>query len=218
LISSPAKAGTVTIFSENFDELATGPFVTSAGIFSTINGTNVDIVGTTGVGYGSGLCLSPESVNCVDLDGSLGSNPEGQLQLTTPITLTPGSYTLSFQLIGSGARSGFAPPSSTTTVEFGANGCTSGCLYYNSGITLGQTDVVDGNISTPITISTTQTNVYLTFISDTPGYIGALLDNVSLTETTSSSSAPEPGTMVLLGSALLGLGGLGRLRARRNSR
>ena len=41
---------------ENFDELTAGAAVTSAGAFSTINGTNVDIVGP---GFAPALSFLP---------------------------------------------------------------------------------------------------------------------------------------------------------------
>src|ERR1700728_4721773 len=67
-----AKAGTVTIFSENFDELTPGPGQTSAGGLSTIDNTNIDILGDLNDGvngsYFPALCHAPESGNCLDLD------------------------------------------------------------------------------------------------------------------------------------------------------
>ena len=91
-----ASLHAAVILSENFDELTANLGVTSVGAFSTINGTNVDIVGP-GDGFGS-LCAAPASGNCVDLDGT-GGNPQGQLQ--SNMTFAPGSYLLSFDLIGS---------------------------------------------------------------------------------------------------------------------
>ena len=83
------------LLSENFDELTTALGVVSAGDFSTINGTNVDIVGATN-GWGA-LCAGAESGNCIDMDGS-GGNPIGQLESNT--LFSAGTYLLSFDLVG----------------------------------------------------------------------------------------------------------------------
>jgi hypothetical protein len=213
LVPSPAKAGTVTIFDENFDETTPALGVFSAGIFSAVNNTNVDIVGP---GVFPTLCAGPESGACVDLDGSTAgdSSSEGQFQLTTPLDLAPGSYTLSFDLIGSQRGN-----QTTTTVAFGLPGCSGfTCIYYNPAITLSSADDSSGVISVLVSVSVDTPNVNLSFTSDTPGFQGALLDNVSLAEnvvTTEDTVTPEPGTIVLLGSALVGLGGLSRLRVLR---
>jgi len=64
-----------TLFTENFNELTPMLNATSVGGFSTTGGTNVDIVG--GSVFGS-LCVAPEAINCVDMDGSNG-NMQGVL-------------------------------------------------------------------------------------------------------------------------------------------
>src|ERR1700685_3891227 len=84
----PAARGSV-LLSENFDGLTQHLDVTSAGAFTTIGGTNVDIVRNPGP---FPLCNGPESGNCVDMNGS-GGNPQGQLQST--MVFGPGNYLLS---------------------------------------------------------------------------------------------------------------------------
>jgi hypothetical protein len=185
LLVSSALADSVTL-KENFDELTPALGVTAAGAFSAINGTNVDIVG--GALFGS-LCALPESGNCIDLDGS-GGKSQGDLETTTAITLNPGiRYTLSFDLIGS--QRGVT---TSTTVSLGP---------YLKTFVLGSTDDKDGIVSVQFTVPST-TVTHLEFRSNTPGNEGALLDNVSITSSP-TSTVPEPSSLVLLGSGLLGL-------------
>ena len=152
---------TSVILQENFDELTQRDAVTSAGAFTAINGTNVDIVG-------GAVCVSPESGNCLDMNGT-GGNPQGDIE-SGSITLNPGvQYTLSFNLIGS--QRGVT---TSTTVSFGP---------YSQTFNLASNDDTSGIVSVPITVSST-TTTNLQFKSNTSGNIGALLDNVLITSGT----------------------------------
>ena len=131
--------------------------------------------------YG-GLCVAPESGNCVDLDGSTGA--AGQISSGT-LTLAPGTYTLSFDLIGS--QRGVTD---STTVTLGS--------LYDETFVLASGDDTDGIVSTTFTVTST-TDAQLIFTSNTPGNIGSLLDNVDLVAT------PEPATFSLMAIGLLGL-------------
>src|SRR5215469_2761306 len=97
-----------SLLSENFSGLTDALAVTSAGAFSTINGTNVDIVGPS---LFPSLCATPESGNCIDMAGTNG-NSQGQLR--SNMLFPAGHYLLSFNLIGSQRGT-----TASTTVTFG---------------------------------------------------------------------------------------------------
>lgn len=176
----PVSMFASVVLTENFDELTPVASATSVGQFSAISGTNVDITGALNGSYFPGLCVAPESGNCVDMDGTNG-NPQGILQSNT--TFPAGTYYLSFMLIGSQRGN-----TTSTTVTFGP---------YNQTFTLASGDVSSGIVSN-MQVTLTAPSV-LTFTSNTPGNIGALLDNVLITTTpaTTPSGVPAPSTMWL---------------------
>jgi hypothetical protein len=184
-----------TILSEDFEGATPQLTVTTAGQFSTINGTNVDVVAASN-GWGL-LIVPPEAGNAVDLGGT-GGNPFGQLQ-SAAITLNPGTYSLSFDLVGS--QRGVT---TTTNVNLAP---TSGPSLYNQDFTLTSTDDTSGLVNDAIfTVTGSPETVYLTFsLLDGATNIGSLLDNVSI-----ESAVPEPGSLLLLGSGLTALAGLVR--------
>ena len=168
------------ILSENFDELMAQQGVMSAGAFSTINNTNVDIVANGGL-FGF-PCQPPESGNCVDMDGTYGYGGDPQGQLQSNMLFPAGSYLLSFDLIGSQRGT-----TASTTVTFG---------NYNQTFTLTSYDDTGGIVVNELV--TLSSPGHLLFVSDTPGNIGDLLDNVVV-----STPTPEPSSLLLMGSALL---------------
>jgi len=194
-----ALAPAASLLSENFDELTPMLTATSAGAFATIGGTNVDIVG--GALFGS-LCAAPESGNCIDLDGTNG-NSQGDLQTTSAIMLTPGvNYFLSFDLIGSGRG-----VTTSTSVTFGP---------YSQTFSLTSSDTTSGIVSNQLVTVSTPTAADLNFTSNTPGNVGALLDNVTITSGTTAT--PEPSSGVLLLSAAIATTALLRFCRRAASR
>jgi hypothetical protein len=194
-LPAPGFAAT-TLLSENFNALTPQLSATSAGAFSAISGTNVDIVG--GGLFGS-LCVAPEAGNCIDLDGT-GGNSQGVLRSNTAFTLMPGvNYFLSFDLIGSQRGN-----TTSATVTFGP---------FSQTFTLASSDVSSGIVSNELVTVSAPTTTFLTFTSDTPGNVGTVLDNVVITSSGNPvTGVPEPGTLGLLA---LGLAGVGLARRKR---
>jgi hypothetical protein len=181
-----AAAANSVILQENFNELTPRLTVTAVGSFSAVGGTNVDIVG--GALFGN-LCVSPESGNCVDLNGS-GGLSQGMLRTTIPITLHPGTtYTLSFDLTGS--QRGVT---TSTTVTFGP---------YSQTFVLASNDDTHGIVNVSITVHS-PTQAFLEFDSNTPGNVGALLDNVRISSGT--TVVPEPTTLLFMLTGFAGIG------------
>jgi hypothetical protein len=181
------------LLDENFNELTPQLAVTSAGAFTAIDGTNVDIVG--GSLFGN-LCVAPEAGNCIDLDGS-GGNAQGVLRSNSYFLLQPGvDYYLSFDLIGSQRGN-----TTSASVNFGP---------YSETFTLASGDDTSGIVSNELVTVKVPTITYLTFSSNTPGNVGTVLDNVEVTSR--KAGVPEPGT---LGLAALGMAAVGFIRRRR---
>ena len=72
-----------TELSENFDAVKPELTLADAGAFHTLNGTNVDVLGS---GLQANLCAAPETGNCLDMGGT-GGNPQAVLQTVNAICL-----------------------------------------------------------------------------------------------------------------------------------
>jgi hypothetical protein len=83
-------------------------------------------------------------------------------------------------------------------------------VFDNSGTSAADMGWVDRTVAD---LLATDGTMYLQFTSLTPGFSGPALDDVRLVGT--QSVVPEPSTVVLLASGLLGLGGVGLRRRRR---
>jgi hypothetical protein len=182
LLMAPAACKADGI-SENFNAVTPALNATNIGSFFTVTGGTVDIVG--GALFGN-LCVAPTSGNCLDMDGSTGQ--AGQIS-SAMMSLAPGTYTLSFDLIGS--QRGLT---TSTTVMLGS--------LFNQTFTLGSSDVSSGIVNDTIIVGA-PTTAALVFTSNTPGNIGALLDNVNFAA--ASVATPEPATLSLLGIGFVGL-------------
>ncbi len=174
------------IFSENFNTVATGLNKTGTVGGFTVTSGNVDVVGTFSTSIASNLCVSPELINCVDLNG----NTPGTLT-SSSISLGVGTYTLSFDLNGT-----LRGNSSSTTVSLGS-------FTQTYVLTTSQKNVY----SIPITVATAGTS-HIVFKSNLPGSSGALLDNVELTGPPAGGGGGGGGTVPEPASGLLMLGGV----------
>jgi hypothetical protein len=121
--------------------------------------------------------------------------PRGPDQLRAP-HVDPGTYTLSFDLIGS--QRGTDP---STTVNLGS--------LYDQTFALGSTDDTDGIVSYTFDVSSTTVAPLIFTSNDGPSDVGALLDNVDLAAV-GPTPAPESATLLLIAIGFLGLLTLGR--------
>jgi PEP-CTERM motif len=112
------------------------------------------------------------------------------LQSVSAIMLQPGTnYYLSFDLIGS--QRGLT---TSATVDFGP---------YEQTFVLASNDDSSGIVINQLVTVSTATMAFLTFTSNTPGDIGSVLDDVTITD--QSSTTPEPGTLALVSSGVVAL-------------
>lgn len=193
---SVAPSQAAVIFEDNFNGENGGSADLNYDNFSNwkvSNGT-VDLIGNGSWDYypGNGLY--------VDLDGSTG---DAGKMTSRNFTLAPGNYEMNFTLRGS--KVGSVTDSLYVSVEVG--------LVMQHLIILGPTDPFSYYIA-PFTVSTAQ-DAYIVFDHLGGDNIGIILDDVRLTSVSNGSAVPEPSTLLLLGSGLLGLVGYGKRRMKK---
>ncbi len=189
LLAAPhnAIALPITLLSDNFNSENGGFGLLNYSGFANWNVTD----GSVDLSDRNSFGLTPPTDLVVDLDGT--TNNAGRLESKTTFALGPGAYELRFDLAGN-KRPGF-PPLDTVTVSLGN--------IFSEDFTLSTFD--------PFTTFVRKIGVGKptsgTLVFDHAGgdLVGLLFDNVQFTQI-SASPIPEPGTLLLIGSGLAGLG------------
>jgi hypothetical protein len=183
MLGTISVASAATVFLDDFNSENEGIAEYSTLNYDNFNnwevtGGTVDLIGN---GY---FDFIPYNGLYVDLDGS--TNSPGLMSLKSGLALNPGNYILSFDLAGSHTSS----PTDTVTVTASING-------FSKDYTL----VYDAPFSTYTYafLLKSPDALNLSFQNNGNDNMGALLDNVKV------SSVPIPGSLLLLGSGVVGL-------------
>jgi hypothetical protein len=201
LCALPAATQAQVLLSENFNELTPANVNTpgpNAPVGPDFFGTNFRILGP---GVGGATCGGPAFGNCLVLNGTTG------VLTSKPVTLEPGSYFLSFELMGN--RNAAEGTTNHVTVSLGPS-VSRGFLYddpFALPNRISHTTVTDHliTVSTPMSVELIFTS------TGTLGANGTVVDNISLA---AAPAVPEPAT---LGLMVLGLLGAGIVRRKRTN-
>jgi hypothetical protein len=180
-------ASAATLFTDNFNGTPTGLNATPSG-WIVSNGT-VDIIGD---GF---FDFYPGNGNYIDLDGS--SNNAGRIETVSTFDLVAGTtYTISF--------------------DYGKNAANPETLSFGLGASSGTLNLAAGTISNFLSFSfsfvaaTDIAAAVLFFEAAGSDNQGPVLDNVVLTAEPPNADVPLPSALLLLASAIGGLGILKR--------
>ena len=204
------------ILASMFASLATVPSVFGSTIFAFCGGTPAQFAGGSGSGSVncqslSALGVTGVTVNAVDLyylaDWQFGMAPSN----TVMITFAPAAGT-------------WVPPSTLCTITGNGSSATQACTpngLPTNGTALNATSyALAGDVSSGSSASAIASSGTLVSISSSVASGSAVATSsggaiIGYDYTVPSTGAPEPATLALVGSALLGLGVIGRKRLSR---
>jgi len=191
LLSQSIASASILMFSDNFNTENGGTGILNYNNFKnwTVTNGTVDLIGN---GY---YDFYPGNGLYVDLDGSTSN--AGIMTTKANFAFTPGTYELQFWLGGNQRIN--APDTVAVKLALGS--------LYNETFVIAKNDPLT-QYTRYIPVTST-TNGALSFENAGGDNIGAILDNVKL-----SNTIPEPASLSLLGLGLLGLMGLGKRKGK----
>ncbi len=192
LLSQSIASASILMFNDNFNSENSGIYQLNYNKFINwvVSDGSVDLIG-----QGSSWNWYPGNGLYVDLDGSTGD--AGKMTTKTNFTFTPGTYELQFSLGGN-------QRTNTTDTVYAKIGV--GTLF-NETFVIPKTSPLT-QYTRYITVPSL-TSANLSFENTGNDNMGAILDNVKL-----SNTIPEPASLSLLGLGLLGLIRLGKKKNR----